>query len=103
MKHEKKTLEGKHIRLEPLSRSHKEGLIETIIDGELWKLFVTIVPPLDKLDEFLENAEKEYERGFGISYAIVNKNTNSLILTIFLWQFRKSHIYILIWNLVQFI
>lgn len=79
MKHKKKTLEGKYIRLEPLNSTHKEGLIETISDGELWKLFVTIVPPLDKLDDFLENAQKEYERGFGISYAIVNKSTNKVI------------------------
>jgi RimJ/RimL family protein N-acetyltransferase len=79
MKYKKKVLEGKYIRLEPLNSTHKEGLIETILDGELWKLFVTIVPPINNLDDFLENANKEYESGFGISYAIVNKNTNKVI------------------------
>ena len=42
MQFKQKVLDGKHIRLEPLSLKHKDGLIEVILDGELWKLFVTV-------------------------------------------------------------
>ena len=38
------TLEGPHARLEPLSRDHKEGLVEAVKDGELWKLWYTFIP-----------------------------------------------------------
>jgi N-acetyltransferase len=38
------TLSGKHARLEPLSHAHREGLVEAVNDGELWKLWYTFVP-----------------------------------------------------------
>ena len=76
---EKKTLEGKSISLEPLSTKHKEELQEAILDGELWKLFTTIVPPIDKIDTFLQKTQEEYESGFGLSYAIVDKKSNKVV------------------------
>ena len=79
MKFKKKTLESKHIKLEPLEPRHKEELKEAILDGELWKLFVTVVPPIEKIDNFFENAQKEYERDFGITYAIVDKKSNKVV------------------------
>ena len=79
MKFKKKTLESKHIKLEPLEPKHKEELKEAILDGELWKLFVTVVPPIEELDDFFENAQKEYETGFGITYAIVDKKSNKVV------------------------
>ena len=79
MKFKKKTLESKHIKLEPLEPKHKEELKEAILDGELWKLFVTVVPPIEELDDFFENAQKEYETDFGITYAIVDKKSNRVV------------------------
>src|SRR5690606_13525705 len=38
------TLEGKHVRLVPLSPSHEQGLVDAVKDGELWKLWFTSVP-----------------------------------------------------------
>jgi len=38
------TLSGRHARLEPLSHAHREGLVEAVNDGELWKLWYTFVP-----------------------------------------------------------
>ena len=38
------TLSGPHARLEPLSHDHRDGLIEAVKDGELWKLWYTSVP-----------------------------------------------------------
>jgi len=79
MRYERKTMEGKNVRLEPLESRHKEGLVEAILDGELWKLFVTVVPHVSKIDAFLEDADKEYERGFGIAYAIVDKKRDKVV------------------------
>jgi N-acetyltransferase len=33
-----------HVRLEPLSPSHHDGLCDAVRDGELWKLWYTAVP-----------------------------------------------------------
>ena len=49
---DKVTLEGAHVRLEPLTKSHLEGIREAIADGELWTLFVTSVPAIDQVDSF---------------------------------------------------
>jgi len=38
------TLQGPHARLEPLSRAHHDGLVEAVVDGELWRLWYTVVP-----------------------------------------------------------
>jgi len=38
------TLSGPHARLEPLSHDHIEGLTEAVKDGELWKLWYTLIP-----------------------------------------------------------
>ncbi|UPJ64245.1 GNAT family protein [Bradyrhizobium sp. 191] len=38
------TLRGQHARLEPLSHDHREGLVEAVRDGELFKLWYTAVP-----------------------------------------------------------
>jgi len=39
------TLRGTHVRVEPLSPAHEPGLIEAVKDGELWRLWYTLVPP----------------------------------------------------------
>src|SRR5215208_6816695 len=38
------TLRGAHARLEPLSQNHRDGLVEAVKDGELWKLWYTFIP-----------------------------------------------------------
>jgi N-acetyltransferase len=37
-------LSGPHARLEPLSHDHIEGLKEAVSDGELWRLWYTLIP-----------------------------------------------------------
>jgi len=37
-------LSGPHARLEPLSHAHQAGLVEAVKDGELWKLWYTLIP-----------------------------------------------------------
>ena len=45
------TLEGQHVRLEPLTQAHAEPLIDAASDGELWHSIVTIVPARDTVAE----------------------------------------------------
>jgi RimJ/RimL family protein N-acetyltransferase len=72
-------LEGQHVRLEPLDASHKDGLCQAISDGELWKIFVTLVPHPDDIDQFLSNAKSAQERGDGLTFATIDKSDNSKI------------------------
>ncbi len=38
------TLQGQHVRLEPLAVHHAPALTEAVRDGELWKLWYTAIP-----------------------------------------------------------
>lgn len=72
------SLEGKHVRLEPLTIAHKAGLTAAINDGNLWELFVTLVPHPNQLDDFLIQAEKDFHNGEGLAFAIIDKNTQRI-------------------------
>ncbi|ROS05593.1 RimJ/RimL family protein N-acetyltransferase [Sinobacterium caligoides] len=76
---EKVTLEGNHVRLEPLSKVHRGELIEAISDGELWNLFVTLVPRIEDVDEFIESAISAHESGDGLAFATIDKISGRVI------------------------
>lgn len=75
MRFEPVELEGGHVRLEPLSERHRQGLCDAIADGELWNLFVTSVPHPSRIDEFLNNAREAYESGDGLAFATIDRAT----------------------------
>ena len=47
-------LEGPHARLEPLSRDHKDGLVDAVKDGELWKLWYTFIPRAEDMGQEID-------------------------------------------------
>jgi len=79
MKFEKVTLEGHHVRLEPLSEIHRDGLIDAISDGELWKLFVTLVPRPEGIDGFIENAIEAHANVDGLTFATIDKASGKIV------------------------
>ncbi|WP_225666829.1 GNAT family N-acetyltransferase [Thalassolituus oleivorans] len=72
-------LKGKHVRLEPLSEKHTEGLCRAISDGELWNLFVTLVPHVRDIDTFLSNALAAHQSGDGLAFATIDEATNQVV------------------------
>jgi RimJ/RimL family protein N-acetyltransferase len=48
------TLEGAHARLVPLSRAHRDDLIEAVKDGALWRLWYTSVPRPEGMETEIE-------------------------------------------------
>ncbi len=79
MKIEKRSLEGDFVRLQALGSEHKAGLKEAILDGELWRLFVTFVPSVDAIDDFIVQAEEQYQNGEGLAFAIIEKSSNRVV------------------------
>jgi len=43
------TLRGRHAILESLSHDHHDDLAEAVQDGELWKLWYTVIPEPSKM------------------------------------------------------
>ncbi|OUS40786.1 GNAT family N-acetyltransferase [Oleispira antarctica] len=79
MQFESISLEGNYVRLVPLSEIHRTELIEAISDGELWKLFVTLVPQVEDIDDFIENAISAHRNGDGLAFATIDKASGRVI------------------------
>lgn len=76
---EKVALQGRQVRLEPLAPHHREGLERAILDGELWKLPVTIVPHPDDLGSFLDAAEAAWAAGSELAFATFDRENGDIV------------------------
>jgi len=73
------TLEGRHVRLEPLAKAHLEGLAEVGLDEELWRWIPTAVRTREEMAAYIETALQEQERGVSLPFAILEKATGRAI------------------------
>jgi len=79
VKVEKVTLQGRRVRLEPLSTWHLPGLKEAIEDGHLWDIPVTFVPPPEGLDKFFEDAECAFDAGRELTFATLDAGSGRVV------------------------
>lgn len=73
LKVEPVVLEGKQVRLEPLTLAHAEDLALAAADGELWNSDVTIIPRAEGMKAYIEAALKGFALGYELPFAIVRK------------------------------
>ncbi len=73
------TLEGDLVRLIPLNKQHKQGLIKAASDGELWNLWYTYVPSEETIDEYIDVAEEENQKGRAHAFVVIDKSTDKII------------------------
>jgi RimJ/RimL family protein N-acetyltransferase len=73
------TLEGQHVRLEPLAMTHLAGLAEIGLDEELWRWILTAVRTKEEMAAYIETALKEQERGISLPFVQVEKATGRAI------------------------
>lgn len=66
------TLRGDHVRLEPLSPAHHDGLCESVRDGELWKLWYTVIPSPDQMRREIQRRLDEQGRGTMCPFAVID-------------------------------
>ena len=72
-------LEGAHVRLEPLAKTHLAGLVEVGLDEELWRWIPTPVRTQEEMAAYIETALNEQKRGEVLPFAIVEKSTSRAI------------------------
>jgi RimJ/RimL family protein N-acetyltransferase len=73
------TLEGHGIRLEPLTPDHAKDLAAAVIDGRLWELWYTVVPPPDRVGDYINDALKGFEAGHMLPWAVRELTTGAII------------------------
>lgn len=73
------TLEGAHVRLEPLSLAHHAGLTGVGLDEELWRWIPAPVRTPDEMRAYIETALKEQAAGTALPFATVERRTGCAI------------------------
>lgn len=68
------TLEGKYVRLEPLTQAHEQSLVDAAADGELWNTQVTIIPPPAGMKDYIQFALDGLIHGNQLAFVIVRKS-----------------------------
>lgn len=65
------SLQGSAVRLEPLSATHHDDLVEAVRDGELWKLWYTSVPTPEGMAAEIERRLGLQARGSMLPFAAI--------------------------------
>ncbi len=69
------TLQGRHVRLEPLSRDHVEALTKIGLDPQLWTWIPFPVTTPDEMRSYVETALEEQRNGQSLPFAVVVNGT----------------------------
>jgi RimJ/RimL family protein N-acetyltransferase len=72
-------IEGHGVRLEPLTRSHHDGLVAAARDGELWNLWFTSVPVPDEAHAYIAAALAGQEAGHMLPWAVRELTTGQIV------------------------
>lgn len=75
------TLEGSHVRLEPLTAAHEEPLLAAAADGELWNLTVTTVPSRASIGSYLASAFAAQAAGRELPFVIRDRARDRIVGT----------------------
>jgi len=73
------TLEGRHVRLEPLSLAHHASLCEAGLDEDLWRWIPTAVRTPDDMRAYMETALRALADGSALPFATVERATGRAI------------------------
>ena len=73
------TLEGAHVRLEPLTLEHLPGLCEAGLDPELWRWTPMVLSAPDDMRAYVRGALHAQEQGTAIPFATVERSSGSII------------------------
>jgi RimJ/RimL family protein N-acetyltransferase len=73
------TLEGRHVRIEPLTREHESEVRSAVADGELWRLWYTSVPAPDRVAAWIDAALDQRARLGAMPLVVRERATGTLV------------------------
>lgn len=73
------TLEGAHVRLEPLTRDHTSALCEVGLDPELWRWTLAQVHTPEDMRRYVEDALRERDAGRALPFVTIERRTNRVV------------------------
>src|SRR5437773_3765986 len=75
------TLEGRHVRLEPLVPAHADALVAAARDGEMWNTTVTIIPDAAGVNNYIQAALTGQSAGKELPFVIISRSSNAVVGT----------------------
>jgi len=72
-------LEGRYVRLEPLTAEHTTGLAEIGLDEDLWRWIPTPVRTLEEMSAYVQSALAERTSGSALPFALIDKASGRVI------------------------
>jgi RimJ/RimL family protein N-acetyltransferase len=73
------TLEGQHVRLEPLSLDHLDPLCEVGLDADLWQWTVTQIHSPEDMRRYVEAALDQQQAGTALPFATVERASGTVV------------------------
>ncbi len=73
------TLQGQHVALEPLGQQHHDELCEATRDGELWKLWYTLVPSPEGMRAEIDRRNALLQQGTMLPWAVRDLSTGRVV------------------------
>jgi RimJ/RimL family protein N-acetyltransferase len=73
------TLRGRHAILEPLLPGHHDSLVKTVLDGELWKLWYTIVPSPEEMRADIDRRLAQQRDGTMVPFVVRNAEDSKIV------------------------
>ena len=73
------TLEGRGIRLEPLTTAHEPALQAAAADGKLWELWFTSVPEPEQTATYIADALKGHDAGHMLPWAVRDLASDTIV------------------------
>ena len=73
------TLEGRHVRLEPMSLEHLGGLTEVGLDEELWRWTATRVASPAEMRAYVAAALEDQRRGGSLPFVTVERGSGRVV------------------------
>jgi N-acetyltransferase len=85
------TLRGTHAILEPLSQVHHDDLAEAVQDGELWKLWYTVIPEPAQMKAEIDRRLDRQAKGGMLPFAVRDARTGKVVGMTTYWNVDQTH------------
>jgi N-acetyltransferase len=72
-------LEGRYVRLEPLTLEHTPGLVAVGLDDDLWKWIPVPVRTAEEMSAYVRTALNEQASGSALPFALIEKSTGRTV------------------------
>ena len=73
------TLVGHNVILKPLDESHQLELSEAVQDGELWKLWYTFIPTLEKMQAEINRRLALQQQGLMLPFSVFDRHSGKVL------------------------